>query len=73
MTHSTEEHARQIEAVHWLGVRDLVNRWGVSAATVRKIARERLPYLLFGDSQLRRYDPRDVERYEDTMKRGDAA
>lgn len=67
-----KEHARQIEAVLWLGVNDLVVRWGVAAGTVRKIDRTALPYLTLGSSGIRRYDPRDVESYESTSKRGAA-
>lgn len=63
-------HARQLEAVHWLGVSDLAARWGVSPATVRKIDPAKLPYLPFGESRVRRYDPRDVEQYEAQEKQG---
>lgn len=63
------EHARQIESVHWLTVNDLAARWGISPGTIRKIPRAGLPYLLFGQSQQRRYDPRDVEQYEAEQKR----
>lgn len=66
-------HERQLEAVHWLSVQDLAARWAISGATVRKVPRDKLPYLLFGDSQVRRYDPRDVERFEDEQKRESAA
>ena len=62
------EHAKQIESVHWLGVKELATHWGVSAATVRKIPRAQLPYLLFGESAIRRYEPRDIEQFETTMK-----
>lgn len=62
------EHARQLESVRWLSVADLVARWGVSQTTIRAIAADDLPYLLFGKSRVRRYDPRDVEAYEDRMK-----
>lgn len=64
------DHARQLDSVRWLGVKDLVLRWGIAKATVRAIPRDRLPYLLFGESNVRRYDPRDVEAYEDAEKRG---
>jgi hypothetical protein len=63
-----KEHARQLEAVHWLGVSDLAARWGVSTVTVRKIDRALLPYLPFGASRVRRYDPRDIEKYEAEQK-----
>ena len=62
------QHAKQIEAVLWLSVQDLVTRWGVSSPTVRKIPRETLPYLTLGESAVRRYDPRDVEAYEQRAK-----
>lgn len=68
-----KEHSRQLEAVLWLSVGDLAVRWSVSPATVRKIPRASLPYLLLGGSGVRRYDPRDVESYESSAKRGDAA
>lgn len=64
----TAEHAKQIEAIHWSTVNDLAARWGISPGSVRKIDREALPYLLFGKSKQRRYDPRDVERYESNEK-----
>lgn len=64
-----DAHAKQIEAVHWLTVQDLAARWGIAPGTVRKIPRDLLPYLPFGQSKQRRYDPRDVERYEETQKR----
>lgn len=67
------EHAKQIEAVQYLGVKDLAARWGVSPGTVRKISRASLPYIEFGDSGWRRYDPRDVELYEAHAKSGEAA
>lgn len=66
-------HSRQLEAVLWLSVGDLAVRWSVSPATVRKVSRQALPYLLLGESNVRRYDPRDVESYENNAKRGDAA
>lgn len=67
-----QAHARQLEAVLWLSVTDLAARWGVSASTVRAIARDDLPYLTLGKSAVRRYDPRDVETYEQSSKRGSA-
>jgi len=63
-----DAHAKQIEAVNWLTVQDLAARWHVAPGTVRKVPRSTLPYLLFGASNQRRYDPRDVERYEDVQK-----
>jgi hypothetical protein len=62
------EHGRQIEAVTWLRVNDLAVRWAVSPNTVRAVPREQLPYLLFGRSRQRRYDPRDVEAFEARAK-----
>lgn len=64
------EHARQIEAVLWISAQDLAKRWGVSPVTVRAISREKLPYLQLGGTRVRRYDPRDVEAFEDREKRG---
>ena len=63
----------QIQAVVWLGVNELAARWSVSPGTVRKISRDALPYLTMGESHVRRYDPRDVEAYENSAKRGTAA
>lgn len=62
------EHTKQLDAVHWLTVNHLAARWRVSPGTVRKIPREQLPYLPFGKSNQRRYDPRDVEHYEMMQK-----
>lgn len=70
---AARDHAKQLEAVQWLGVKDLAARWGVSPGTVRKVPRDQLPYLTFGDSDWRRYDPRDVEQYEAHAKTGEAA
>lgn len=70
---SAREHAKQLDAVSWVSVNDLAARWGVSPGTVRKIPRALLPYLTLGESQVRRYDPRDIESYEEKCKRGDAA
>ena len=67
------EHARQLDAVLWLKVTDLAARWGVDPETVTAIAREELPYIQFGKSRTRRYDPRDVEAYESVAKRGETA
>ncbi len=65
-------HARQLEAITWPGVPELHRRWRISPALVRAIPRDKLPYLTFGKSDVRRYDPRDVEAYEQTEKRGAA-
>jgi hypothetical protein len=67
------QHARQIEAVKFLTVQDLALRWRVDDETVRKIDRASLPYLEFGKSKMRRYDPREVERYEQQGKGESAA
>jgi hypothetical protein len=67
------EHAKQLDAVRWMPAVDLAARWGVSVKTVRKIPRDALPYLTLGASDVRRYDPRDVEAYELANKRGTAA
>lgn len=64
MRAEAEKHARQLEAVLWLTVRDLATRWGVSLVTVRAIPQEALPYLTLGGSKVRRYHPDDVARYE---------
>ncbi len=69
---AAKAHSRQLEAVLWLSVGDLAVRWGVSPKTVRKVDRAALPYLALGESNVRRYDPRDVEAYEDKSKRGAA-
>lgn len=64
------EHGRQIEAVHWISVQDLAKRWSVSVVTVRGISRDKLPYLALGKTRVRRYDPRDVEAFEEREKKG---
>lgn len=69
---AAREHARQLEAVEWPGVPELQARWRIGAATIRLIPRDKLPFLTFGKSDVRRYDPRDVEAYEQTEKRGAA-
>jgi hypothetical protein len=70
---STIAHARQLDAVNWVSAAQLGKRWSVSARTVREIPRGDLPYLTLGGSHVRRYDPRDVEAYEEREKRGNAA
>lgn len=70
---TTAEHQQQLEARSWPGVKDLSARWGISRALVRAIPRERLPYLTFGQSDVRRYDPVDIAAYEEREKRGAAA
>lgn len=67
------EHGAQLAAAGWPGVPELAAKWGVSRPSVRKIPREHLPYLEFGDTKMRRYDPADVARYEQTAKHGHAA
>ena len=62
------EHTRQLAAVNFATVQILAARWGVDEDTVRAIPREELPYLAFGKSNRRRYDPADVARYESTHK-----
>lgn len=62
------EHAKQLDAVLWAKSSDLVARWGIEAEEIQKIPRTELPYLEFGASNARRYDPRDVEQYEQTHK-----
>lgn len=66
-------HARELDAVLWLSVSDLVARWGVDADSVRSIPRTALPYLELGKGHRRRFDPRDVEAYELSAKQGTAA
>lgn len=67
------EHAKQLEAVRFLTVQDLEARWGVGDDVVRAIPRAQLPYLLFGKNGMRRYDPRDVERFEVQQREAPAA
>lgn len=62
------EHARQLEAVRFLTVQDLEGRWGVGDDVIRAIPRAELPYLVFGKNGMRRFDPRDVERFEETQR-----
>lgn len=68
---AAREHAKQLEAVRFLTVQDLAARYGVDEDTVRAVPRDRLPYLPFGKSGMRRYDPRDVERFEERAKAGE--
>jgi len=65
-------HAKQLDAVLWAKVSDLAARWGVDPETVLAIPRAELPYMTFGGSEARRYDPRDVEAYEQRHKQGAA-
>ena len=73
MEKDANEHARQIESHRWPGVKELSQKWGISRALVRAIPRDELPYLTFGESDVRRYDPADVAEYERSHKRGQAA
>ena len=66
-------HARQIEAVLWMETRDLAARWGVSLSTVRKIPRDKLPYLTLGETHVRRYHPDDVAAFETASRQEPAA
>ena len=63
-------HARQLEAVLWLKSSDLAARWGVDVDTVTALPRAELPYLEFGKSKTRRYNPDDVRAYEERAKQG---
>jgi hypothetical protein len=67
-----KQHARHIDAVVYVTVQDLAARWGVDDETVRLIPREQLPYLEFGKSRMRRYNPDDVLAYEASAKAGAA-
>jgi hypothetical protein len=62
------ENAKQLESVLWAKASDLSIRWGVDVETVHGIPRHELPYIEFGKSNARRYDPRDVEAYEGSHK-----
>lgn len=64
-------HARHLDAVTFTTVQDLAGRWGVAETTVLAVPRAQLPFLTFGKSRMRRYDPRDVEAFEEAMKRGE--
>lgn len=70
---TVEQHERQLQASGWPGVAVLARKWGVSRKTVRDIPRDQLPYISFGQSDVRRYDPDDVERFEAKAKKGIAA
>lgn len=67
------EHAHQLAAVRYLTVQDLAARWGVSEDVVRDLERKKLPYITLGQSRLRRYDPRDVEAFEQREKTAEEA
>lgn len=67
------EHSKQLEAVLFAKSSDLVARWGIDAEEILKIPRAELPYLEFGASNARRYNPLDVEAFEEKKKRGAAA
>lgn len=70
---TVEEQQKQMESGRWPGVSALAEKWGVAFDTVKAIPREKLPYLTFGGSRIRRYDPDDVAAYEENEKRGVAA
>lgn len=67
------DHSRQLAAVLFVKTSDLVVRWGVDIDTVVEIPRDELPFIEYGKSRARRYDPRDVEAYEERKKKGDQA
>jgi hypothetical protein len=67
------EHTRRLAAARFATVQILAKRWGVSEDTVRAIPRAQLPYMEFGESHMRRYDPADVAAYEALSKDGKAA
>lgn len=68
-----QEHARQLEAVFFAKASELAARWNVDVDTVLAIPRGELPYIEYGKTDTRRYDPRDVEAYEQRAKKGTAA
>jgi hypothetical protein len=68
-----KEHARQLEAVFFAKANELAARWNVDVDSVLEIPRADLPYIEHGKSKSRRYDPRDVEAYEQRAKKGAAA
>lgn len=68
-----KEHARQLESVLFVKANELAARWSVDVDTVLTIPREDLPFIEYGKSKSRRYDPRDVEAYEQRAKQGNAA
>lgn len=72
-TEGAEMHERRLAAARWWRVRHLCQRWDVGRKTVYAIPRASLPYIEYGDSKQRRYDPRDVEQYEQAAKRGEVA
>lgn len=68
------KHAEEFAARQWLMVDDLAARWHMSKRAVRKIPRERLPYLNVGSGarELRRYSPEAVAAYEAEGSKGAA-
>lgn len=62
------DQSLKLEPVFFAKGKDLAARWSIDAEAVTRIAREKLPYLEFGKSNTRRYDPRDVESYEEREK-----
>jgi hypothetical protein len=67
------EHARRLESVLFAKASELAARWNADVETVHAIPREKLPYMEIGKSKSRRYDPRDVEAYEQAEKQPGAA
>ena len=64
------EHTRRLEAIQWAGVNDLVIRWDKGRKAILAIPRSKLPYLEIGGNRERRYDPRDIETFEEREKYG---
>lgn len=67
------EHSKQLDAVLFAKTSDLSARWSIDVETILSIPRAELPYIEYGKSRTRRYDPRDVEAYEQHAKKGEAA
>lgn len=65
------EHARQLESVFFAKTSELAARWNIDVESVTAIPRKELPYLEYGKTKSRRYDPRDVEAYELRAKQGE--
>lgn len=65
---TVEQQERQLQARGWPGVKQLAERWGLTRYSVRHIPREKLPYLSFGLTDIRRYDPMDVDAFEQREK-----
>jgi hypothetical protein len=67
------EHARQLDTVFFVKSSDLQARWNIDIEEVLDIPRSELPYLEHGKTKSRRYDPRDVDAYEQRKKTGEVA